>query len=56
MLGGTTQPDGSYVSGFFDKGTFKEYLGAPCLPLAQSSPSYRFSTAFYYYSHSLIAA
>ena len=27
MLGGTTNPDGSYVSGFFDKGTFKEYLG-----------------------------
>jgi acetyl-CoA carboxylase/biotin carboxylase 1 len=27
MLAGTTLPDGSYVSGFFDKGSFKEYLG-----------------------------
>ena len=27
MLAGTTLPDGTYVSGFFDKGTFKEYLG-----------------------------
>ena len=27
MLGGTTLPDGTYVSGFFDKGSFKEYLG-----------------------------
>lgn len=26
MLAGVTQSDGSYVSGFFDKGTFKEYL------------------------------
>jgi acetyl-CoA carboxylase/biotin carboxylase 1 len=27
MLGGVTNSDGSYVSGFFDKGSFKEYLG-----------------------------
>ena len=27
MLGGHTLPDGTYVSGFFDKGSFKEYLG-----------------------------
>jgi acetyl-CoA carboxylase/biotin carboxylase 1 len=27
MLGGTTLPDGTFVSGFFDKGSFKEYLG-----------------------------
>jgi acetyl-CoA carboxylase/biotin carboxylase 1 len=27
MLGGTVLPDGSFQSGFFDKGTFKEYLG-----------------------------
>lgn len=27
MLGGVTSPDGSYVSGFFDKDSFKEYLG-----------------------------
>lgn len=27
MLGGKTLSDGTYVSGFFDKGSFKEYLG-----------------------------
>eukprot|EP01033_Poteriospumella_lacustris_P003046 gene3046-2231_t len=27
MLAGTTAADGSFVSGFFDKGSFKEYLG-----------------------------
>jgi len=27
MLAGVKQPDGSFVSGFFDKGSFKEYLG-----------------------------
>ncbi len=27
MLGGATQADGTFVSGFFDKGSFKEYLG-----------------------------
>jgi acetyl-CoA carboxylase/biotin carboxylase 1 len=27
MLGGTVLADGSFVSGFFDKGSFKEYLG-----------------------------
>jgi len=27
MLAGTTSADGTYVSGFFDKGSFKEYLG-----------------------------
>jgi len=27
MLGGVVGSDGTYVSGFFDKGTFKEYLG-----------------------------
>lgn len=27
MLAGATQPDGSFVSGFFDKDSFKEYLG-----------------------------
>jgi len=27
MLAGTTLPDGTFVSGFFDKGSFKEYLG-----------------------------
>ena len=27
MLAGTTAADGTYVSGFFDKGSFKEYLG-----------------------------
>ena len=27
MLAGTTTADGTYVSGFFDKGSFKEYLG-----------------------------
>ena len=27
MLAGMTSADGSYVSGFFDKGSFKEYLG-----------------------------
>jgi acetyl-CoA carboxylase/biotin carboxylase 1 len=27
MLGGTVLQDGTYVSGFFDKGSFKEYLG-----------------------------
>ena len=27
MLGGVTTPDGTFVSGFFDKGSFKEYLG-----------------------------
>lgn len=27
MLAGTLQADGSFVSGFFDKGSFKEYLG-----------------------------
>ena len=27
MLAGITQPDGSFTSGFFDKGSFKEYLG-----------------------------
>jgi hypothetical protein len=39
MLGGATLPDGSYVSGFFDKGTFKEYLGAsrPSLHLSVST-------------------
>ena len=26
MLAGTTAPDGGYLSGFLDKGTFKEYL------------------------------
>jgi len=26
MLGGTTAPDGSWVSGFFDQGSFEEYL------------------------------
>lgn len=39
MLGGTTQPDGTYVSGFFDKGTFKEYLGAYVLLTVQHSLS-----------------
>ena len=27
MLAGTTGPDGKFMSGFFDKGSFKEYLG-----------------------------
>lgn len=27
MLAGVTSPDGRYLSGFFDKGSFKEYLG-----------------------------
>ena len=27
MLAGTTTPDGKFVSGFFDKDSFKEYLG-----------------------------
>jgi hypothetical protein len=27
MLGGTVMTDGSFMSGFFDKGSFKEYLG-----------------------------
>jgi len=27
MLAGQTLPDGSHLSGFFDKGSFKEYLG-----------------------------
>lgn len=27
MLAGTTLPDGTFVHGFFDKGSFKEYLG-----------------------------
>ena len=27
MLGGVTNSDGTFVSGFFDKGSFKEYLG-----------------------------
>ena len=27
LLAGTTTPDGTYLSGFFDKGSFKEYLG-----------------------------
>ena len=27
MLAGTTAPDGSFISGFFDKDSFKEYLG-----------------------------
>lgn len=27
MLGGTTLPDGTTLSGFFDEGTFREYLG-----------------------------
>jgi len=27
MLGGVTETDGTFTSGFFDKGSFKEYLG-----------------------------
>jgi len=27
MLAGTTLPDGTFISGFFDKNSFKEYLG-----------------------------
>jgi acetyl-CoA carboxylase/biotin carboxylase 1 len=27
MLAGATLADGTYLSGFFDKGSFKEYLG-----------------------------
>ena len=27
LLAGTTTADGTYLSGFFDKGSFKEYLG-----------------------------
>ena len=47
MLGGTTQPDGTYVSGFFDKGTFKEYLGANVLHTVQHPLSHSLFTLFF---------
>lgn len=49
MLGGTTQPDGTYVSGFFDKGTFKEYLGK-CILFSIPHPLF----AFLFYFMNLI--
>jgi hypothetical protein len=61
MLGGATLPDGSYVSGFFDKGTFKEYLGAPRtsppLPVSRLLPAVAVAVAqLFLYLHSLIVA
>ena len=50
MLGGTTQPDGTYVSGFFDKGTFKEYLGAYVLLTVQHSLSHSLFSPFFFSS------